>query len=198
MNEKNDGMIDPNKLLVNRRNRSRKPLKPKTQARKNYEDGHPAISIRVEQGTKLQFLVDAKRNGLSEKDYLSLLINSSHLNIEKIRNEAFADGQKSMESQFKQKCQSCPQARATADVEKIRRDATLEAERRTAIYVWCANRDYGCHNMIPIERDTELAKIAVNAIFQQQRFLCLKCQWRVIVTKPDEPPPEPFRRSWLP
>ena len=108
MNEKNDGMIDPNKLLVNRRNRSRKPLKPKTQARKNYEDDHPAISIRVEQGTKLQFLVDAKRNGLSEKDYLSFLINSSHLNIEKIRNEAFADGQKSMESQFKQKCQSCP------------------------------------------------------------------------------------------
>lgn len=167
-------------VVITRRKRRRKPLKPKTKARKLYEEQNPSISVRVDWATKMQFLVDAKQNGLKQKDYISLLINNGHLNIERIKNEAFTAGQESMRPLIDEAHEQGMKERAKADVENIWRMGMKTGERSCAIYIRCANHVYGCQYFIPVERGTELEYIAVNALEEQHRFICKECEWRQI------------------
>lgn len=72
---------------------------------------------------------------MSEKDYRSALINKSHLDIEKIKNDAFAAGAKSKETKINEEFQRGLKQGKADDAERIQRETERKDEQRLAIFL---------------------------------------------------------------
>ena len=146
MNEKKTGMIDPNKLMINRKNRLRKPLRPKSRARLDYERMHPAISIRVDEHIKFEFLHSAKSLGLTEKEFLEKLITNAHLEIDKAQAAAFQAGRDYEAPLAYEKGRTA----GTAQMEETQfRKLWKDAEETYALKVHCVR----CQDLIPVTQE---------------------------------------------
>jgi len=188
------GITQPFNSRKTGKKQRRKPLSP---TRKLYEEEHPPIGVRINRGPHMQLHIDAKAANMDLGEYLESLIENNHTYIETIKATAFKEGKQSRQKEVDEAFNNGLKQGVVNDYDRIWNQAFRAGQEKSALWVWCANWERGCRHLIPIERDTKAAEIAVNAVYQQLRLICPTCEWNAILSKYTEKP-KPPRPSWLP
>ena len=174
----------------------KKHRKPITERRQEYLRENPAINTRVRLEVKNKLSAAAAAAGLKEADYVTQLIEGADAYINKIKNDAFEEGQRSRDEEIKQAYDKGLKNGYIADAQKILDKGIRQGQQMSAIYLKCANYNQ-CGQFVPLEAESELAMIAVYAV-ERERVLCPHCAFNQRIRKIFYEPPKPPRPSFWP
>ncbi|VVB62354.1 Uncharacterised protein [uncultured archaeon] len=164
MNENSEGRIDPFRLLNTRRkNRQRKPLRPKTKARALYEELNPCISTRIPQSVYLETLLSAKTAGLKLNQYVSKVLSKSNLDIEKIKNDAHTAGQQSRQQEIDKSYNRGVEAGKNQKQNDVIKTAEDHAMEKIGLTYPCSI----CGKWIYVEKGDKLHLRILNLLYQE-------------------------------
>jgi len=188
------GTTQPFNGRKTRKKTRRKPLSPN---RAMYKEDFPPLGVRIPRGAHMQVHLDAQEAKMTLSDYITSLIEKRHTDIEAIKTTAHKQGAESRQNEIDTAYDKGLAQGKTNNSDGIWNRGFRAGQNSTGLYVWCKNTINGCSQMVPIEKETQAAQIAVNAVYQARLLICPTCQWNEILTKYAEKP-KPPRPSWLP
>jgi hypothetical protein len=161
----------------------RKPLSPN---RAMYEEDHPPLGVRIPRGAHMQVHLAAQQANMTLSEYVTSLIEKRRADIEQVKAASFKEGADSRQSEVDEAFNRGKAQGVVDDSDRIWNRGYRAGQNSSALYVWCKNSIFGCNQMVPIEKETQAAQIAINAVYQSRLLVCSTCQWNEIRDKLDE------------